>query len=79
MATPTQYSCLENSMGIGTWWATIHEGPKELDMTEHALIYLLFIFIGDFRQSRAEIFLPTLYSSIKTLQNMMELHEFVFI
>ena len=22
MATPTQYSCLENSMGIGAWWAT---------------------------------------------------------
>ena len=21
---PLQYSCLENSMGRGTWWATVH-------------------------------------------------------
>ena len=23
-----QYSCLENSMGKGTWWATVHGGAK---------------------------------------------------
>ena len=23
-ATPLQYSCLENSMGRGAWWAIIH-------------------------------------------------------
>ena len=22
--TPLQYSCLENPMGIGAWWATVH-------------------------------------------------------
>ena len=26
---PLQYSCLENSMDRGTWWATVHGGPKE--------------------------------------------------
>ena len=31
---PFQYSCLENSMDRGTWQATVHGGPKELDMTE---------------------------------------------
>ena len=31
---PLQYSCLENSMDRGTWWATVH-GVAELDMTEH--------------------------------------------
>ena len=30
---PCQYSCLENSMDRGTWWATAH-GVAELDTTE---------------------------------------------
>ena len=30
---PLQYSCLENSMDRGAWWATIH-GVAELDMTK---------------------------------------------
>ena len=29
-----QYSCLENSMDRGDWWATVHGGCKESDMTE---------------------------------------------
>ena len=29
-----QYSCLENSMYRGTWWATVHGVGKESDMTE---------------------------------------------
>ena len=28
-----QYSCLENPMDRGTWWATVH-GLRELDVTE---------------------------------------------
>ena len=31
---PLQYSCLENLMDRGAWWATVHGGHKELDMTE---------------------------------------------
>ena len=30
---PLQYSCLENSMGRGSWWATVH-GVAELDTAE---------------------------------------------
>ena len=30
---PFQYSCLENSMDRGAWWATVH-GCKDLDTTE---------------------------------------------
>ena len=26
---PLQYSCLENSMGRGAWWATVHGVTKE--------------------------------------------------
>ena len=31
---PLQYSCLENSMDRGAWWATVHEVTKESDTTE---------------------------------------------
>ena len=30
---PFQYSCLENSMDRGAWWATIHGVSKESDTT----------------------------------------------
>ena len=33
-SSPLQYSCLENSMDRGTWWATVCGGGKELDTTE---------------------------------------------
>ena len=32
---PLQYSCQENSMDTGAWWATVYgRGHKELDTTE---------------------------------------------
>ena len=31
---PLQYPCLENPMGRGSWWATVHGGHKESDTTE---------------------------------------------
>ena len=30
---PLQYSCLDNPMDRGAWWATDHGGHKELDVT----------------------------------------------
>ena len=33
--TPLQYSCLENSMDRGDWWAIQSTSCKELDMPEH--------------------------------------------
>ena len=32
-SNPLQYSCLENPMDGGAWWATVH-GVTELDTTE---------------------------------------------
>ena len=29
---PLQYSCLENPMNRGNWWAIVHGVAKELDM-----------------------------------------------
>ena len=31
---PLQYSCLENPMGRGAWWATVRGVAEELDTTE---------------------------------------------
>ena len=31
---PLQYSCLENPMDRGAWWATVRGITEELDMTE---------------------------------------------
>ena len=28
LSNPLQYSCLENPMGRGAWWATVHEAAK---------------------------------------------------
>ena len=36
---PLRYSCLENSMDRGAWWATVH-GLTELDMNEHTQAYI---------------------------------------
>ena len=36
---PLQYSCLENSMDRGAWWAIIHEFAKS-DMTEQLTLLI---------------------------------------
>ena len=41
---PLQYSCLENPMDRGAWWATDH-GVAESDTTEHAQLLLLATLI----------------------------------
>ena len=42
---PFQYSCLENPMDRGAWWATVHKGLKESDMHWRQIIYhLSYIF-----------------------------------
>ena len=33
---PLQYSCLENPMDRGTWWATVHRVAKESDTAKYA-------------------------------------------
>ena len=37
---PLQYSCLENSMGKGAWWATAHGVAQESDKTERLTLSL---------------------------------------
>ena len=33
--SPLRYSCLEDPMDRGAWWATVQRDHKESDMTEH--------------------------------------------
>ena len=40
-----QYSCLENSMGRGTWQATIHE-VAELDITQYTHLTKMNYWVG---------------------------------
>ena len=35
---PLQFSCLENPMDRGVWWATVHGVAKIQDMTKHTHI-----------------------------------------
>ena len=44
--TPLQYSCLENSMDGGAWWAAVH-GVAKSDMTEQFLFHLSLSRIGE--------------------------------
>jgi len=37
---PLQYSCLENPMGRGAWWATVHGVANSQTQTERACIYI---------------------------------------
>ena len=39
---PLHYFCLENSIDRGAWWATVHGGHKESDMTEQLIHSLHF-------------------------------------
>ena len=42
---PLQYSCLENSMDRGAWWAIIH-GVAESDMTEQLTLQWFKVELG---------------------------------
>ena len=37
---PLQYSCLENSMDRGAWWATVREVTRSWTLHEHTCVYI---------------------------------------
>ena len=46
---PLQYSCRENSMDRGAWWATVHRVPKSQtglkQLRTHTLLYVIHVYI----------------------------------
>ena len=45
--TPLQYSCLENPMDGGAWWAAVHGIAKSLDMTKRLHFHFSLSCIGE--------------------------------
>ena len=44
---PIQYSCLENPMDGGAWWAVVHGIDTELDTTERLHFHFSLSCIGE--------------------------------
>ena len=45
--TPLQYSCLENPMDRGAWWATVHRVAKSWARLSDVTYLLILYSIGD--------------------------------
>ena len=44
---PLQYSCLENPVDGGAWWATVHEVTKSQKRLSDFTFFHIFIFIHE--------------------------------
>ena len=47
--SPLQYSCQDNPMDRGAWWATVHGVAKDLDTAEYTHTHtgiIIFITLG---------------------------------
>ena len=51
---PLQYSCLENFMNRGTWWATVHGVAKSWTQLEQLIghTYSYWIIVGNFTRDK---------------------------
>ena len=57
---PLQYSCLENPLGRGAWWATVHgvaKSPRQLNMRAHTHTPIVIL-----QSFRAVVILPLILS-----------------
>ena len=61
-----QYSCLENPIDRGTWWAIVHRGHKDLDkteVTEHAHTSTSKALESQFHQGRECVLFTTVFTA----------------
>ena len=71
---PLQDSCLENPIGRGAWWATVHGVAKESDTTKHSTAAPYGPLGPKVKRTRSSVFLEyvvpfALYHSAKVLRN----------
>ena len=53
MAPPLQYSCLENPMGGGAWWATVHGIAKSrTQLSEFTSLHFTLIQFNSFMKQK---------------------------
>ena len=72
-SNPLQYSCLENSMDMGAWWATVHGIAKSwTQLSEHFMSFcgreLIFFFLLN---NILSFGCTTVYISIQLLKDIM--------
>ena len=46
METHSMYSCLENPMGRGAWWATVHRAAKSQAQLQCAHTHVVVVIIA---------------------------------
>ena len=84
---PLQYSCLENSMDKGAWWATVHGVTKSWTRLSNftftftlyiifSLFHYMFLRKMDIGLNNYETFSVPYYSMLKNLQLI---YKYVFI
>ena len=89
--SPLQYSCLENSMHRGAWWATVHELEKSwtqmsvtnnftlLDFKPHDRKFIIYHFLNSTskgRKKKPTDFLTSVYADIGNLRHHKNLLEY---
>ena len=77
-SNPLHYSCLENSMDRGSWWATVYGVIKELDTTYWLNKYILtdlLSYIYTEMHTHTVLFLQIFYQTICTVLQFAFLHK----
>ena len=74
MTTPLQYSCLENPMDRGTWWAIVHRVAKSWIWLKwvssmHKHLWICFLFFNLFVSGQKKKFRGVCFFSAPTAHN----------
>ena len=75
-----EYSCLENLMHRGAWWAVVHRVQKDSDTTEamwHAHTGHFGVFVMTHFPERTCLLNPIFIDQIRALPLSSEMHVFI--
>ena len=75
-SSSSRYSCLENPVERGAWWATVHGvGHKELDMSEHTCTHTSVIYYLSSIICVSPITYPSIHASLYCLLSLLLTHS----